>query len=698
MKRRILGIILAASVLIPSVPAMGAEIGESQELDYILGREMTEEEEREAYELTEYYNSLQTEIPQRDPVERLGSSEELLAAASLPAKYDARTDHIITEVKNQGQYGTCWAFATVNSLEASALKKGLLDSDDADLSELHLVYYTTFPVIDALGGTRGDQTVFAPGDDSYLMLGGNTDKSYHTLANWQGAVSESAVPYDRAGDTLPNTVESAYGQNIVHLKNAYIYNLADAASVKQAIMDHGAAGIAYNSDAEYYNPSTAAQYCDSEVGTNHAVAVIGWDDGYRKENFKTMPSMDGAWLVKNSWGTRWGDQGYFWLSYEDKSIYDNAYVLEAGPADDYDHNYQYDGTIYDNWWGYDAINSMKIANIFETQANPDGAEALGEIGFHTWQVNVNYSIQIYTDLKDENNPESGMALLDTPVTGKTGPVGYYTVPLGKRINLAEGKNFSVVLSLERESGGIGFVTDRSWSGSFLQSVASADPGQSFINAFGSWNDWGKEKGENIRIKAFTESIPFYDVLTVPGNWKYESVIFVYENNIMNGIKAEDGRRDIFQPDEPLTRGMFATVLYRMAGNPAVTYENRFSDVADGIYYSDAVIWAYQNNIVNGYSDGTFGVNQYITREQIAKMLMEFADKQGYDITASADLGEFPDVAQVSGWAGRYMKWAVGSGMINGQKSNDGNSYLNARGNATRAECAAMLTRFMQNYQ
>ncbi len=167
---------------------------------------------------------------------------------------------------------------------------------------------------------------------------------------------------------------------------------------------------------------------------------------------------------------------------------------------------------------------------------------------------------------------------------------------------------------------------------------------------------------------------------------------------MNGIKAEDGRRDIFQPDEPLTRGMFATVLYRMAGNPAVTYENRFSDVADGIYYSDAVIWAYQNNIVNGYSDGTFGVNQFITREQIAKMLMEFADKQGYDITASADLSEFPDVAQVSGWAGRYMKWAVGSGMINGQKSNDGNSYLNARGNATRAECAAMLTRFMQNYQ
>ncbi len=191
--------------------------------------------------------------------------------------------------------------------------------------------------------------------------------------------------------------------------------------------------------------------------------------------------------------------------------------------------------------------------------------------------------------------------------------------------------------------------------------------------------------------------PFADLPVQPG-WKYESVKFVYENGIMNGITQPDGTVSSFEPDSPLTREMFATVLYRMEGNPAVVFENRFSDVGSGKYYSNAVIWAYQKNIVNGYADGTFGVGEFITREQIAKMLMEYADRKGYDITASADISGFPDVSQVSGWAVRYMKWAVGSGMINGQKSPDGQSFLNARGNATRAECAAMLMRFIQRYQ
>ena len=87
---------------------------------------------------------------------------------------------------------------------------------------------------------------------------------------------------------------------------------------------------------------------------------------------------------------------------------------------------------------------------------------------------------------------------------------------------------------------------------------------------------------------------------------------------MNGITNPEGIIDTFDPESSLTRGMFATVLYRMAGNPAVTFENRFSDVQSGAYYSDAVIWAYQEEIVNGYPDGRFGVFDPITREQIAK--------------------------------------------------------------------------------
>lgn len=187
--------------------------------------------------------------------------------------------------------------------------------------------------------------------------------------------------------------------------------------------------------------------------------------------------------------------------------------------------------------------------------------------------------------------------------------------------------------------------------------------------------------------------PFSDVPVASGNWRYDSVKFVYDNGVMNGISGTDR----FAPDEPLTRGMFATVLYRIAGEPDVDFENRFSDVSDGRYYSKAVIWAYSRGIVQGIGGGKlFGTEEYITREQIAKMLYEFGRVQGCAMGESADLGEFPDNGDVSGWAVDYMKWAVGSGMING-KNIDGSHYLDPKGNATRVECAAMLTRFMKKY-
>lgn len=191
----------------------------------------------------------------------------------------------------------------------------------------------------------------------------------------------------------------------------------------------------------------------------------------------------------------------------------------------------------------------------------------------------------------------------------------------------------------------------------------------------------------------TKKWPFTDVMEEAGNWKYEGVKYVYEKGIMNGVKA-----DLFQPDEPLTRAMFATVLYRMAGSPAVTYENKFSDVPAGKWYSNAVIWAYQQGIVSGLDGGTrFGTDENITREQITKMLKVYADKKGFDTSAVGDISGFADQDQVSKWAVDYVKWAVGSGMLNGKKIN-GVLHVAPLGEATRAECATMLMRFAQKYQ
>lgn len=205
---------------------------------------------------------------------------------------------------------------------------------------------------------------------------------------------------------------------------------------------------------------------------------------------------------------------------------------------------------------------------------------------------------------------------------------------------------------------------------------------------------GTEQPEQPEPPAPSEPEFFSDVTVAPGNWKYDSIKFVYDKGIMNGISGTTR----FDPDETMTRAMFATVLYRMAGEPAVQYESKFQDVSNGRYYSNAIIWAYKQGIVQGMDGGTrYGIDENITREQMAKMLMEYARVRGYSTNEKADLNGFPDKNDVSGWAAGYMQWAVGCGMISGKNIN-GAYYLDPKGNATRAECAAMLMRFMKRYQ
>ena len=197
-----------------------------------------------------------------------------------------------------------------------------------------------------------------------------------------------------------------------------------------------------------------------------------------------------------------------------------------------------------------------------------------------------------------------------------------------------------------------------------------------------------EKAETVEKKWI-----FTDVKVTTGNWKYESVKYVYNKDVMGAVTGTTE----FQPDRPLNRAMFATVLYRMAGEPKVTFENKFTDVVAGKWYSNAILWAYQNKIVSGFSDGSYGIEANITREQIAKMLNEYAKLCKYDISQKNALNEFTDAASVSNWAVEYMQWATAVKMISGKPNGDGSFRLDPKGEATRAECAAMLQRFANKY-
>lgn len=283
------------------------------------------------------------------------------------------------------------------------------------------------------------------------------------------------------------------------------------------------------------------------------------------------------------------------------------------------------------------------------------------------------------------------------------------LPAASEITEGEALSASVLTggSVLHGNGAGGAGRDAAVAGSFVWKDPAARPGaaDSGITAYGivfmpedSRNYNPAEAEVTLAVKKAAsipdEKWPFSDVEAVAGHWKYENIKFVYKNGLMGGV----GGSDLFRPDQPLTRAMFATVLYRMAGEPEAVYKPKFTDVAAGRWYSSAVIWANDKKIVNGYSDGSYGVNDNITREQIAKMLCLFGQAQGYDTEARASLEGFTDKASVSAWAEGYLQWAVDAGMVSGKPNGDGSYRLDPRGQATRAECAKMLRMFLEKYQ
>ncbi len=191
--------------------------------------------------------------------------------------------------------------------------------------------------------------------------------------------------------------------------------------------------------------------------------------------------------------------------------------------------------------------------------------------------------------------------------------------------------------------------------------------------------------------------PFTDVKKKPGNWVYEAAKYAYENNIMSGDADKNGDGFMtFRPKDNISRYEFVVTLYRMAGSPGADGEHPFIDVPDGKYYSDAVRWAYLNNITTGDSATTFSGKKLITRQQIATMMVRFAEYMDVDTSDRADLSGFPDASKVSGYAKDGMAWANAAGLITG-KEVGGVFYLDPKANAKRQEVATILMRFRKAY-
>ncbi len=439
------------------------------------------------------------------------------------AKHDPRTIGAVTAIEDQGNTNTCWAFATVAAAEANIIKKGY-ENNTLNLSENHLAYFFYHRATDPIGYTAGDKNT-AGGLTSWAMNGGTLYGTSLSLATWSGLVKQTASEDYTAADA-PNAMyvgaykpaelpaNACYNSDYI-VKNVYYLNYS-VNGIKQAITDYGAVAIGMYMGEEYYNSSTAAYYCNKEDG-NHAVTIVGWDDNYSRMNFNSScrPKNNGAWIVKNSYGTYFGDSGYMYMSYEDASILEMmVYDMERASAVQ-DNNYQHDGTGSALFIA--APSGSVVANVFQAKGSSAGYnELLEAVSINTNTANVNYSVQIYTGLTSTSNPTKGKAALSSPQRGTLINAGYNQIKLNNPVTLQKGEKYSVVITLSTANGSrIGVGVDKDYRNNYFNFDADIDKKVGYIKLNGKWYDCGNVNqmgyyGKdpyifNLRIKAYTNN-------------------------------------------------------------------------------------------------------------------------------------------------------------------------------------------------
>lgn len=222
----------------------------------------------------------------------------------------------------------------------------------------------------------------------------------------------------------------------------------------------------------------------------------------------------------------------------------------------------------------------------------------------------------------------------------------------------------------------------------LTAWSLADDGS--ISAVGGTYDAGQQTYAFDVVNGVTAiaRFPFTDV--VAGTWYYGAAAYAYNNGLFAGMTPTT-----FAPNATMTRAMLVSVLWRLAGAPAPKAPNTFVDVPDGAWYTDAVTWAAENGVVSGIGGSRFDPSGFVTREQTAEILYNYAHSKGYDVSARADLTAFPDAASVSGWAEEALSWANAAGLINGTVR-DGQTILDPQGSASRAQVAMILMNYVEH--
>ncbi len=396
---------------------------------------------------------------------------DVLETASIfPIRYDLREKERIGDIKNQGNTGTCWAFAALSALESS-----LMPEETVQLSPDHMSMSNSF-VVDTDNG--GEYTMAM----AYLL-------------SWQGPVYEKDDPF---GDG-----KTASGLTAVkHVQEMQIMEGKDYEKIKESVFLYGGVQTSLyfelnnnKSNSVFYNRDASA-YC--YIGTdkpNHEVVIVGWDDHYSKDNFSVNVEGDGAFICQNSWGEEFGEDGYFYVSYYDTNIGShNIVCTKIENTDNYDTIYQSDLC---GWVGQIGFQKESVygANVYTAQST----ELLSAVGFYAIGKNTEYSVYLRRDFKEKESLGHGEKIAE----GSLKNAGYYTIPIHNEIVLNPKERYAVILYLKTPEAvhpmAIEYAADEATS------RVDLTDGEGYISADGKkWEHVEEAFSCNLCIKAYTK--------------------------------------------------------------------------------------------------------------------------------------------------------------------------------------------------
>lgn len=372
--------------------------------------------------------------------------------ASHKAVYDPRKQSLgykLPAVRNQGSYGTCWAHAATACLEISLIKNHGVSSA-INLSELQLANASYFhPGNDPMGYLGKDTYSCVFNTTNKGSIGGNDSYASNVLSMRVGLVDENKYPemaytnmYNYSFKKLPS--KYSYQNQYAVLDDFFILYNPTKNDIKSAVEKYGAVKVSYyhGSDSTSGGKNGAYKNPAGYSGTNHAVVIVGWDDNFSKNNYNQKPANDGAWIIRNSWGSYYGDDGYMYMSYEEPTL--STFAVYSGnlATKDYQRVYQYDSMPFKSYY---SAGGYKFANTF-TAKNKEEIGAV-QIGCD-FSKGSTYNVEVYVGCTSAN-PESG-----TKAASKSGTFdrsvakAVYCVDLGKIVTVKEGQTFSVVVTLD----------------------------------------------------------------------------------------------------------------------------------------------------------------------------------------------------------------------------------------------------------